>query len=309
VSSPHHPARSRIGERAGPYRILRLLGEGAAGQVLAAEHEELGILAAVKVFSAVGRSSPRRFFKEALAANSVLHPGIVKIFDHGRLADGCPFLVMEYVAGESLDQRLCRLGPPPPELALRWIRYIASAMAAAHAAEVVHRDLKPSNVMLQQDPDLPGEERVKIVDFGIARVAREPEGDLSRTPAGALLGTARYMAPEQCRGAQEITGQADVYALGVILYELVAGRAPFLGAEQAMLRSHLLERPAPLSDWVAGVPPALEALVARMLEKDPSARPRMSEVGQALRAVAPTSTSAWGAGPAAPAPGRTLQDP
>jgi hypothetical protein len=164
--------------------------------------------------------------------------------------------------------------------ALRLARQVASALAAAHERNVVHRDLKPANVMLVPDPEAEGRERAKILDFGLAKV--DPRGDGALRPGtrtGVVLGTAMYMAPEQCRGARDVDGRADVYALGVILYEMLCGRPPFIGESEGELVSmQLRDEPPPLHTLLPDVPPEVEDVVHGMLTKDPAARPDMAQV-------------------------------
>ncbi|MFO0576463.1 MAG: serine/threonine-protein kinase [Polyangia bacterium] len=184
-------------QRFGNYRVVRKLGEGGMGSVFEVVHEEIGKRAAVKVLHARLSKDPQtsaRFLTEARAVNLVQHPGLVSIFEFGRSPDGAAYLVMEFLEGETLSARLQRLGRLSLAEARRITRQIASALAAAHDKRVVHRDLKPENVMLIPEPDLPGGERAKILDFGVAKVART--GGAAATQAGAFLGTPAYMSPE-----------------------------------------------------------------------------------------------------------------
>src|SRR5581483_7014718 len=193
--------------------------------------------AAIKVLHPELSGNPayvRRFLNEARAVNLVRHPGLVEIFELGQHEDGTAYLVMELLAGEPLAERLQRAGRLPPALAVALARWIALAMQAAHDRGIVHRDLKPANVMLVPDGrgpagGLPGEQ-VKILDFGVARLeepAGAAKGDAPLTRTGVVVGTPEYMAPEQCEGAARAGPPADVYALGVVLYEMLAGQRPF----------------------------------------------------------------------------------
>jgi eukaryotic-like serine/threonine-protein kinase len=217
-----------IGQNFGNYRVTRLIGEGGMGVVYVAEHASIGRRAAVKVLRpglTEDVEITKRFFNEARAANAIRHPGIVEVFDSGTLPSGVAYLVMELLEGESLAARLRRLG----RLELTEARAIgvqtASALGAAHAAGIVHRDLKPDNLFLVRDyRDVSGE-NVKVLDFGIAKLGIGTSRSVSvKTRTGSVTGTPAYMSPEQCRGTKEVDHRTDIYALGVILYEMVAGR-------------------------------------------------------------------------------------
>ena len=219
-----------IGQQIGSYHVLRKIGAGGMGAVFEAVHQQIGRRAAIKILHGQYAEDPEvatRFLNEARAVNLVQHPGLVSIFEYGQLPDRTAYIIMEYLPAGSLAGRLKAteggLGPA----ALRFARQMASALAAAHAQGIIHRDLKPANVMLASDPDTAGGERVKILDFGIAKVAApagEAEGPLTRT--GAMLGTAAYMSLEQCRNAATADAKSDVYSLGVICYEMLAAAAP-----------------------------------------------------------------------------------
>jgi serine/threonine protein kinase len=214
-------------QRFGNYRVVRQLGEGGMGVVFEALHEEIGKRAAIKVLHTAYSKDPQisaRFLTEARAVNLVQHPGLVSIFEFGRTPDGAAFLVMEFLEGETLRERVHRLGRLAVADARRIARQIAGALAAAHEKNVVHRDLKPENVMLIPEPELPGGERAKVLDFGVAKVAQGSAA--GATQAGAFLGTPAYMAPEQCLSAASVDDKADVYALGVMLYETHHGAFP-----------------------------------------------------------------------------------
>lgn len=279
---------SMLNERIGHYRVLRLLGEGGMGVVYEAVRDDIGVRAAVKVLRpefARNSDIATRFFNEARAANMVQHAGIVRIFDYGHLPTGEAYLAMEYLEGESLRGRLDREGRLNEAESMRLGRQIASALASAHSKQIVHRDLKPENIMLIADPETPGGERAKVLDFGIAKLDYGASGSV-RTRTNTVMGTPIYMAPEQCRGIKTIDDKADVYALGVMIFEMQAGRPPFHAeAPGDVIGMHMFQQPPPLSAHVPDCDPTLNLLIAKMLAKDPQRRPSMSEVGQTLKAL------------------------
>ncbi len=284
-------------EYVGKYRIIRTLGQGGMGVVYEALDEKIRSRVAVKVLNrkfVYDADVMTRFMNEAHIANSISHPGIVKIFDHGFLPSGEAYFVMEYLDGRSLRSRT--ISACKNEEIIRWGKQMASVLAAAHEIGIVHRDLKPDNLMLIADPDVEGGERIRVLDFGIARICMpEHLGEeldlLHMTKTGMLIGTPMYMAPEQCSSAKTVDGKADVYALGVILYELACGQPPFIGQPQeaskpsnpgaaavAILFSHLNHEPPPLHDKNPLLTPALASLIHRLLAKNPADRPSMREL-------------------------------
>src|SRR6187551_1621003 len=220
-----------IGETFGNYRATQLIGEGGMGVVYLAEHPGIGRRAAVKVLRPGLTENPeiaKRFFNEARAANAIRHPGIVEVFDSGTLPTGVSYLVMELLEGESLAARL-RRGRLSIGATRNIAAQVASGLAAAHAAGIVHRDLKPDNLFLVPDYRDASIETVKILDFGIAKLGQDASRTSSvRTRTGSVMGTPAYMSPEQCRGTKEVDARTDIYALGVILFEMVCGRTPFV---------------------------------------------------------------------------------
>ncbi|HWN69498.1 MAG TPA: serine/threonine-protein kinase, partial [Haliangium sp.] len=206
------------------------LAEGGMGAVYLATHELMGREVAIKVLlprMSTERDVIQRFFNEARATGSLNHPGIVAIFDLDQAEDGRAYIVMERLQGETLQQRLRRVQRLSMAETVDVVKQLASALAAAHGKGVVHRDLKPSNIFLCEDPEIPGRERLKILDFGVAKLAQQ-EGSLV-TRAGAFVGTPGYMAPEQCRDSSTVDHRADLYALGCIMYDCLCGRPPFVG--------------------------------------------------------------------------------
>lgn len=289
------------GTRIGNYRVVRLVGRGGMGAVYEAVHENLGKRAAIKVLHAHFAQDPMlaaRFNNEARALTTMDHPGIVQVFDYG-LVDGTPFIAMEFLNGEPLSRRLKRHHPSPLPLAmaLRLCRQMASALASAHGHHVVHRDLKPGNVMIVADPEAAAGERVKLFDFGIAKLLtpRPSTDELHtgdyETRTGMLMGTPTYMSPEQCRGDAAVDDRTDVYALGVILYQMLAGRPPFYGGgDGEVIAAHIYAAPPALRSHDPGIPDEVEGLVYRLLAKQADARPRMAEVAAALEALGVKAT-------------------
>jgi eukaryotic-like serine/threonine-protein kinase len=256
---------------AGRYRVERLLGTGGMGAVYRAEHVHMRKTVALKVLHRefVGVNEVvARFEREAIAAARIEHPNVVAASDFGKLEDGSFYLVLEYVDGKSLRELLAE-GPIPTDRIIDIARQTALALSAAHAAEIVHRDLKPDNVMLLPEPD--GTSRVKVLDFGIARVSLPNAPDATHlTRIGVVMGTVAYMSPEQATG-QPLDGRTDLYSLGVMMYEMIAGRQPFQAELPAqVLARQLVEPPPPLPP---ATPPGLVSIVMDLLAKAPADRP------------------------------------
>jgi len=265
-----------VGETVGSYRITDVIGQGGMGVVYRAEHVLLGKRAAVKVLlpeRSTNREMVDRFFNEAKSATLIEDPGIVDIFDYGRLPDGNAYIVMELLEGETLGDRLKRVEKLSPSHAAAIARHIAGTLAAAHDNGIIHRDLKPDNVFLVKDAALPRGERAKLLDFGIAKLAGTQPSDMVKTETGRLMGTPYYMSPEQCRGAGKIDHRTDLYSLGCVLYQMLTGRPPFVleGAGE-ILAAHIHVPPLPPRHHQPSVPPALQAVVLRMLQKEPVRR-------------------------------------
>jgi tRNA A-37 threonylcarbamoyl transferase component Bud32 len=294
--APASPADPDLlpGQLVGEYMIEGSLGRGAFGQVFRARHPLIGKQVAIKVLKpelCANQASIDRFVQEAQAVNKIGHPNIVDVFSLGELPDGRAYFVMEWLRGEDLKTRLAR-GPMSVADACDILDGIAHALDAAHAKEIVHRDLKPDNVFLHQVEN--GPLMVKLLDFGIAKLVRSTPGT-EKTQTGNMLGTPRYMSPEQARGIQ-VDHRSDIYSLGVIAYEMIAHRTPF-EAETAMdlVVKHISDAPPPLHDF-AKVPKALEQCVMAMLAKDPAKRPTLTEVRNILidpsRRITPLPTMA-----------------
>jgi tRNA A-37 threonylcarbamoyl transferase component Bud32 len=264
-----------LGVTVGNYEVTEQIGMGGMGAVYLAKHSMLGRPAAVKVLRpemSQRRAVVHRFFNEARAATAIRHPGIVEIYDFGYLPDGRAYIIMEFLDGESLSARIIRVRRMPADQAVRLVRQIAGALGAAHRQQIVHRDLKPENIFIVPDPEISGGERIKLLDFGIAKLANEP-GEPTHTRTGEVIGTPSFMAPEQCR-AGVVDARADLYALGCILYLLLCGRPPFIAEGDGDLMAHHLYFSAdPPSLHEPSIPPQLEQLILALLEKDPDARP------------------------------------
>jgi len=285
-----------VGQVIGSYRVVRMIGRGGMGLVFEALHLAIGRRAAIKVLAPQLSADPQlaaRFLNEARAVNLVRHPGLVEIFEFGRLDDGTAFIIMDYLDGETLGSVLQRCGSQlERSRILDVVRQLAAALAAAHSGGVIHRDLKPDNVMLIADVERPGAWRVKILDFGIAKLALDSltTSASTETRPGVAMGTPAYMAPEQCLGAGQVDGKADVYSLGVLFYEMLAGRRPFESTQpQELMRQHLHATPRSLRS--IGIQEELTRLVDAMLAKSPAERPTMLQIFQAL------ATSSGSAGP------------
>ncbi|XXY46071.1 serine/threonine-protein kinase [Sorangium sp. So ce269] len=274
------------------FEIDTMLGEGGMGVVFEAWDREARRSVALKLLRDVDEATSARFDREAEALAALSHPGIVGYVAHGTTALGERYLAMERLVGVTLAARLAE-GPLGVRDAARVGHGVAAALAAAHEKGLVHRDIKPSNIFLENG----SVERVKLLDFGLARGKDAP----AVTGAGSLVGTPSYMAPEQVRGAGSPDARTDLFALGAVLFECLTGRAPFTGADtEAVLVKILVERPPAVRELRPLAPPALEALVARMLSKDPAGRPASAaEVARELAAL--LADRDLGAAPAAAA--------
>jgi tRNA A-37 threonylcarbamoyl transferase component Bud32 len=278
-----------IGRNIGNYKVVRVLGEGGMGTVYLAEHPMIGKRVAVKMLRPDLGTDPglvSRFFQEAKAVNEIRHPNIVDISDFGHTDDGIVYFVMELLEGRSLRDRLSESGPLPVEQAVATARQVIDALAAAHRVGIIHRDLKPDNIFLVTDTQVPGGIRAKLFDFGVAKLVGEKQAQVGhKTVDGAVVGTPYYMSPEQAL-CHEVGAAADIYAMGVVLYEMLTGQVPFRSEQLVLLLNAILKQPAPPPSVVRPeIPPWLDRLVLRCLEKDPEARPRsMEEVSAVLGA-------------------------
>jgi serine/threonine-protein kinase len=271
----------------GRYRLEARLATGGMGEVYKATHVELGRTLALKVMRpelSGDASFVERFRREAMTASRLGHPHIVDIIDSGRSESGQFYFVMEFLEGEPLSALLAR-GPVPLPVALEVVAQVAEALDVAHRAGVVHRDLKPDNVIVLQRG---GKPFVKLVDFGIAKSVL-PAADQKQTTHGVILGTPQYMAPEQAAGVA-VDARADVYALGLIVFELLTGKPPLTGETAALVMAAHINQKAPALP--AEFPQGLRTLVAAMLAKRPGERPAsMAAVREALAAVPRTGAA------------------
>jgi eukaryotic-like serine/threonine-protein kinase len=299
-----------IGETFGNYRVTELIGEGGMGVVYLAEHPGIGRRAAVKILRPGLTDNPelaRRFFNEARAANAIRHPSIVEVFDCGTLPSGTSYIVVELLEGENLASRLRSQGRLSVGDARRIAAQTASALAAAHAAGIVHRDLKPDNLFLVPDDRDAAQEMVKVLDFGIAKLGQQGSNVNSvKTRTGSVMGTPAYMSPEQCRGTREIDHRTDIYALGVILFEMLCGRPPFVSEGFGeMVHMHISQPPPTPRTINPEIPEELDRVILWCLAKEPDERLQtMADVHAALtgRPTPPARPTAKTARPKTPEP-------
>src|SRR5689334_5454072 len=278
-----------IGQTIGNYLVTQKLGEGGMGSVYLAEHPSIGKKVALKGLHSefsTNQEVAARFFHEAKAVNDIGHPNIVDIVDFGSIQAGAGrhqpvYIIMEYLAGRPLWHLVRTEAPLAPERAWTIALQVDDALSASHKCGIVHRDLKPDNIILLQR----GRERdfVKLLDFGIAKLTGGSAMGSHRTRTGIVMGTPAYMSPEQCEGRDTVDHRTDVYALGIVLYEMLTGRVPFIGEGYGeILVQHLTQRPRPLSQFRM-LQPHVEQVVLKALEKRPDMRyPRMDEFMRAM---------------------------
>jgi serine/threonine protein kinase/ketosteroid isomerase-like protein len=283
---PSRPGSRVIDDK---YRLDRLLGRGGMGAVYAALHVELERPTAIKLLLpdlVSDEQALERFKREARAAARLNHPNVAGTYDFGTLPGGESYIVMELVEGETLSERLAAAGTLPFGEAVLIARQVADGVESAHEGGIVHRDLKPANIIISRDHR--GTALVKVLDFGIAKLKETSTtgGMASLTTAGSIMGTPRYMSPEQCSDSK-VDARSDIYSLGVILYEMLAGRPPFEApSAMALALKQIQEPPPPLSEARPGVPDALERLVMWALAKNPADRPQTAaEFSRALLAA------------------------
>jgi serine/threonine-protein kinase len=282
-----------VGQTFGSFRILSLLGEGGMGRVYEAEHVLIGRRAAIKVLAAEIADQGElvsRFFTEARAVNDIRHPNIVEITDFGTFGQQ-PYIVMELLDGETLEQRLARIHVFDLSSAARVVAQVAAAVGAGHEHGLVHRDIKPANIFLRNHPDYP--DFVKVLDFGIAKLVSRDHTVQHHTEVGALIGTPSYMSPEQCLGDTHLDHRSDIYSLGVVLYEMVTGRLPFQATTAGrLIMCHVQETPPRPRELNPAIPAALDTLIVRALAKKPEQRfPSMRQLRDELLQACATGPS------------------
>lgn len=267
VSEPSDPMMGRV--IADKYRIERLIGRGGMGAVYEGKHLLLDRAVAIKVLHQNMTADERaatRFIREAKASAKIEHANAVTIHDFGVLKDGSAYLIMEFIRGRSLRQLLMKSSKITLEQAIDWVIQVCNVLEVAHQQGIIHRDLKPENVMLKENAD--GSMTVKVVDFGLAKLV-SGDGESSGanlTQTGEVLGTPHYMAPEFYEG-EEVDKRADIYAIGVILYEMLCGDAPFVGTVQSIIGGHLFKEPAPIFNINPSVHPKINEVVQHALKK------------------------------------------
>jgi eukaryotic-like serine/threonine-protein kinase len=292
MSSNPPPPPVPIGELvAGKYRIERIIGQGGMGVVVAAMHEQLGQRVAIKMLLQEAKASPNaiaRFMREARAAASIRGEHVARVLDVGELDGGAPYIVMEYLEGRDLSETLSKDGPLPVEEAVAFVLQACEAIAEAHAAGIIHRDLKPSNLFVTAGPD--GTPLVKVLDFGISKAlltSGSGSGSENKlTTTSSFVGSPVYSPPEQLVQSSDVDARADIWSIGTILFEALAGRAPFVGDSVMHVASRIFnEAPTPLSELRPDLPPELSAVVMRCLRK--RREERYSDVSELALALAP----------------------
>jgi len=291
MSSTPPPPPIAIGELvANKYRVERVLGRGGMGVVVAAMHEQLAQRVAIKMLLPEAEASPNalaRFTREARAAATIRGEHVARVLDVGELPGGAPYIVMEYLEGRDLAQTLTDRGTLPPEEAVSFVLQACEAIAEAHAAGIIHRDLKPSNLFVTAGPD--GSPLVKVLDFGISKALLSGSAEGQLTTTSSFVGSPIYSPPEQLVRAHDVDGRADIWSLGTILFEVLAGRPPFVGDSVMHVASKIFnDAPTPLHELRPELSPDLCAVVMRCLRKLPEDRyPDVRALAQALAPFAP----------------------
>jgi eukaryotic-like serine/threonine-protein kinase len=276
-----------VGHQIGEYVVRRRIGSGGMGVVYEGEHPVIGRKVAIKFIrpdSSEGVRS-RELVSEARAVSAIRHRGIIDIFGFGTLPGIGQYLVMEYLNGRPLDEVILDRAPMLPSEVIRLMVEVLGALSAAHAVGVIHRDLKPGNIFVVLESN--GTEYVKVLDFGLAKQGSTPHSATPQTRVSMIVGTPEYMAPEQACG-QPVSPRTDLYAVGIIMFEMLTGRLPFRGDSPMHVAIQQVQAPPPApSSVVSGLPPQLDALILRLLAKEPEQRPASAEVVEReLKAIA-----------------------
>ncbi len=279
---------------AGKYRVERVLGAGGMGVVVAARHVELDQLVAIKFVrdeALASEDAVQRFLREARAAVKLKSEHVARVLDVGKLESGAPYMVMEFLEGSDLGKILEERGPLPLDAASDWILQACEAVAEAHATGIVHRDLKPENLFLART--VGGGQKIKVLDFGVSKAIGGGGSEMSGlTRTRAMLGSPLYMAPEQMRSSRDVDPRADVWALGVVLFQLLTHRWPFEAETMPELCLKVVtEPPMPLGPLRPDIPPGIGGVIERCLEKDPKKRfANAAELASALEPFVPPAS-------------------
>ena len=297
VEDPKAALDAIIGQQLGDYVVRRRIGSGGMGVVYEGEHARIGRKVAIKFIRADHAQSAhaRDLLTEARAAGAIRHHGIIDVFGFGTQPGVGQYLVMEYLDGHPLSELIRQRAPLPLAEALPLLCEVLDALSAAHAMGVVHRDLKPSNIFVARQSN--GAEHIKVLDFGLAKQSSAPDGSIDQTNSNVVVGTPQYMAPEQAV-CEPVGPQTDLYALGLIAFELLTGQRPFAGRSQMEVMAHHLTRPAPAPSSFVPQPPGVDDLILRLLAKQPAQRPASaSQVAQEMRALLSAGDGSGGAMP------------
>ncbi len=256
------------------YQIEHLLGSGGMCEVYRARHSGIGKEVAVKILKPELAADPKiaeRFEQEARASSRVRHPNAINVTDYGIAKNKTPYLVMELIEGHTVRELLREFGPFPVPRVVHILGQVCGALEAAHSVGVIHRDIKPDNIIISE---YDGRDWVEVVDFGVAKIQEDFNRRSALTGANFIIGTPRYMSPEQCE-EQPVDARSDIYSLGIVVYEMLAGQAPFDGGSSTrLLMAHVAEPPPPLRQKRPDISPEIESIVMRALEKNPDRRPQ-----------------------------------
>jgi hypothetical protein len=284
---PHVAALDDSADLLGNYRMVAPIAAGGMGLLYLGEHRFLGYKVAIKILQPSLRGDAeveRRFFAEALATSRIAHPGVPTVLDFGHDRRGTAYMVMEYLEGDTLAAHLARRTPLTLDQVLDIGAQAAAILGAAHGKNILHRDVKPDNIFLSPDLEQPSGFRVKVLDFGVAKILADPPPNAEVTRHDYLVGTAWYMAPEQTFGPRGIDGRCDIYALGCVLFQLLTGRLPFMGEFEAVVQARRYQAPPAPRQFRPDLPRAVDAAIHALLARDPEKRTAsMAEVERELR--------------------------